>query len=207
MADGVGISSDLTTWASDAGFSLTPVDNDGRAVFSTSDGEIRYFVEKVGERWFRVTSSNRMGPEQFELAAPSLSTIETYFYGSFGSDIRDTAEMTELTPDARRLDGRFHIGRADDEDLAYLELVDDADQPYLALFDQDQVIAVDGFDEVMATIRLTDLAVYLSVDNEEIKAAFTDDDGLDSNREPLLIVDDDDEGEGTGVGADEGVLV
>ena len=48
--------------------------------------------------------------------------------------------------------------------------------------------------------------MYLSVDNEEIKAAFTDDDGLDSNRKPLLIVDDD-EGEGTGVGADEGVLV
>jgi hypothetical protein len=206
MADGVRISSDLTTWASDAGFSLTRVDNDGRAVFSTSDGEIRYFVEKVGESWFRVTSSNRMGPDQFELAAPSLSTIETYFYGSFGSDFRDTAEMTELTPNARRRDGRFHIGPADDEDLADLELVNDADQPYFALFDQNQVIAVDGFDEDMAAIRLTDLAVYLSVDNEEIKAAFTDDDGLDSNREPLLVVDDD-EGEGTGVGADEGVLV
>ena len=145
------------------------------------------------------------GARQFELAAPSRSTIETYFYGSFGSDIRDTAEMTELTPNGRRRDGRFHIGPADDEDLAYLELVDDADQPYLALYDQDQVIAVDGFDEDMATIRLTDLAVYLSVDNDEIKAAFTDNDGLDSNREPLLIVDDD-EGEGTGVDADEGSL-
>jgi hypothetical protein len=206
MADGVGISSDLTTWASHAGFSLTPVDNDGRAVFSTSDGEIRYFVEKVGESWFRVTSSNRMGPEQFELAAPSLSTIETYFYGSFGSDIRDTAEKTELTPNARRRADGYHIGPADDEDLADLELVNDADQPYFALFDQNHVIAVDGFDEDMAAIRLTDLAVYLSVDNEDIKAAFTDDDGLDSNRKPLLIVDDD-EGEGTGVGADEGVLV
>jgi hypothetical protein len=207
MADGVGISSDLKAWASDAGFSLTPVDNGGRAVFATSDGEIRYFVEKVDEIWFRVTCSNRMGPEQFELAAPSLSTIETYFYGSFGSDIRDNAERTDATPDTRRLDGRFQIGPAADADLARLQLVNDADEPYLALFDQDQVIAVDGFDEVIANIRLTDLAVYLSVDNEDIKAAFTDDDGLDSNREPLLIVDDDDEGEGTGVGTDEGVLV
>ena len=200
MADGVGISNDLKAWASDAGFSLTPADNNGRAVFSTSDGEIRYFVEKVGESWFRVTCSNRMGPEQFELAAPSLSTIETYFYGSFGSDIRDNAEKASATPDTRRLDDRFQIGPAADEDLAPLQLVNDADEPYLALFDQDQVIAVDGFDTVIANIRLTDLAVYLSVDNEEIKTAFTNDDGVDSTRTPLLIVDDEGEGEGTGAG-------
>lgn len=189
MADGVGISSDLKAWALDAGFILTPVDNDGRAVFSTSDSEIRYFVEKVDGGWFRVTSSNRMGPEQFEMAAPSLSTIEAYFYGSFGSDIRDNAEMIEATPDARRLEGRFQIIPATDEELAHLQLAYDDDEPYLALFDQGGVIAVDGFDLEMANIRLNDLAVYLSYDTEEIKASFMARDGA-----PLLAVAD---GEGT----------
>jgi hypothetical protein len=190
-ADGVGISSDLRAWALDAGFILTPVDKDGRSMFSTSDSEIRYFVEKVDEGWFRVTSSNRMGPEQFEMAAPSLSTIEAYFYGSFGADIRDNAEMIEATPDTRRLDGRFQISPATDEELAHLQLVYDDDEPYLALFDQAGVIAVDGFDVEMANMRLNDLAVYLSHDKDEIRAAFTAADG------GRLLTVTEGEGEGT----------
>jgi Immunity protein 61 len=201
MADGVEISSDLENWAGNAGYSLTPTDQNGRAVFSTSDSEIRYFIEKVNERWFRVTCSNRMGPAQFELAAPSMSTIETYFYGLFGADVRYRAPLKQARTDPRRRDDGFVIRKFPETDPDYFAFFQNADHEHLALYNAGELAAVDGFGKIMAEVRLTKLAVYLSVSTAEIKDAF---ERADGGR--LLVVDDDD-GEGTGAGAGAGTLV
>jgi hypothetical protein len=173
------------------GFSLTPVDRQGRAVFSSSNGETRYLIEKVSDEWLRVTCSDRTGPRQLELAATSLSTIEKYFYGFFGSDIRDKYQLKQATPTSQgdRPAGGYTIGWLPDADQDYLApfndadqdhfaQFDDADQGHFALFDaREQVTAVDGFGEVLARIRLSDLAVYLSHGPEEIKDSFRDPEG------------------------------
>jgi hypothetical protein len=199
MADGVQISGDLEDWARTAGFNLTPTGPDGRAVFSNNNGEVRYFLGRGDDRWIRVTCSNRMGPEQLELAAHLMSTIETYFYGFFGSDVRDNFQLPQATPDEGERDGRFVIRRVTDADQDYLARFDettrdyiarfddttrdytarpgDTNQYYIALFDAGEVKAVDGFGAVLAEIRLSDLAVYLSHDTEEIKASFLARDG------------------------------
>jgi Immunity protein 61 len=144
-----------------------------------------------------------MGPEQLELAAPLPSTIEKYFYGFFGPDVRYYRDLAQATP-VDRLPGGFEVGsladagqdylaRFDDTNQDYLARFDDTNQDYLALYDAGQVTAVDGFGMVLARIRLSDLAVYLSHDTEEIKASFMARDGA-----PLLAVT---EGEGEGAPA------
>lgn len=176
MAGGVQFSGDLEDWAERAGFSLTYIDYGGRAVFSSIGGEIRYFIAARDNGWLRVTSSHR-GREQSELTASSLLTIEKYFYGFFGSDIRDKRQLERATPDPERRDVRFEIRPLADGGQNYLAMFDDAGRDDLALFDAGEVTAVDGFGEVLARIRLSDLAVYLSHSPQEIKDSFEDPNG------------------------------
>jgi hypothetical protein len=82
-------------------------------------------------------------------------------------------------------DGRFEIGLFTDADQDYIALFDGADQDHLALYDAGKVTAVDGFGVVLAEIRLSDLAVYLSHSTEEIKYSF-----LDPNGGRLLTVNE-----------------
>jgi hypothetical protein len=214
MAGGLDISGGLREWASDARFSLSPSDQYGRAVFSTSNSEIRCFIGGGNDGWFRVTRSNRMGPEQLELAAPSLSTIETYLYGSFGSDIRyygglAQAKLAEPLPDGFRVsslnEDQDHLARFAAANRDYLAQLGEPNEYYVARYgatnreylvliapDGDKT-AVDGSDRFLAEIRLTHLAVYLRYGVEEIKASF-----LNPNGGQLLTVSD---GEGGGTPA------
>jgi len=178
MAGGVQISGELAGWASRAGFDLTPTDHQGRAIFSSRDGELRYFVEAVNNGWFRITSSHQADSEQLEIAASSLSTIETYFYGFFGSDIRRKHPLPRAMPDENRRSDRFEIRRLPVAGQDYPALREGANRNYLALYEARELTAIDGFGDVLAEIRLSDLAVYLSADsNEEIQASFEDPDG------------------------------
>jgi hypothetical protein len=195
MADGVWISDDLAEWALRAGYSLTPPDQSGRAAFWTTDGEIRYFIDKANEKWFRVTRSDRMGKPQLEVAAPSMPTIERYFYGLFGMDVRYKSHPTRVTADERRRDDSFVIRQFPATDQDYFALFQNADHERLALYDAGDAVAVDGFGKIMAEIRLAELAVYLSGSIAELKDSFERADGGQ-----LLIVSDD-EGEGTGAGS------
>jgi hypothetical protein len=213
MAGGLDISGGIREWASDARFSLTPSDQYGRAVFSTVDSEIRYFIGAGNDGWFRVTCSNRMGPEQLELAAPSLSTIETYLYGSFGPDIRyygglAQAKLAEPLPDGFRIGSlagedqgrlaqfaaanRDYLAQLGEPDEHYVARYGDTNRVYLVLIAPNrELTAVDGSDRFLAEIRLTHLAVYLRYGVEEIKASFRN-----PNGGQLLTVSDG-EGQGT----------
>lgn len=174
MAGGVQISGELAEWASRAGFYLTPRDEQGRAVFSSTDGEIRYFIEAVYNGWFRVTSSQRAGSEQLDLAASSLAITETYFYGFFGPAIRDQRQLPQATPDENLRSGRFEIQWLPVAGQDNPALRHDADRAYLALYEGPQETAVDGYGEALARVRLSGLAVYLSHPIEEIKYSFED---------------------------------
>lgn len=199
MAGGLDISGNLREWASDARFSLIPSDQYGRAVFSTSNSEIRYFIGAGNDGWLRVTCSNRMGPEQLELAAPTWSTIETYLYGSFGPDIRyygglTQAKLAEPLPDAYRLSSladedpgrlarfaaanRDYLAQLGEPDERYVERYGSTNRIYLVLVAPDgELTAVDGSDRFLAEIRLTQLAVYLRFGVEEIQASFRNPNG------------------------------
>jgi Immunity protein 61 len=192
MAEGVSISGELEDWAARAGYSLTPTDENGRAVFWTSDGELCHFIEKSHQKYFRVTRSNRKGGAQFELAAQSMTTIERYLYGLFGADLRYRNRRRQATPDQRWRDGGFETRTFPQTDPDFFALFQTPDHERLALYSGEDVIAVDGFGKIMAETRLNELAVYLSVSTDEIRASFERADGGD-----LLIVRDDDEGEGT----------
>jgi hypothetical protein len=215
MTDRVTISRDLKKWASKAGFSLTRADRDGRAVFASRNGETLYFIGRGADDLLRVSSSNRMGPEQLELAAPLPSTIEKYFYGLFGPNVRYYRDLARATL-IEDLPGGYRVvslADANQDHLAfdaanqdYLSRFDaayedhrapsDADRVYLALVnDQNDMMAVDVFGEVLARNRLSDLAVYLSHPSQEIKDSFADPGG------GTLLAVNGDEGEGTGAGA------
>jgi hypothetical protein len=216
MTDRIKIPRELKKWASNARFSLTPADRDGRTVFS--NGETCYFIGKGADDLLRVTASDRRGPEQLELAAPLPETIEKYFYGLFGPDVRYTGDLARAKPVERPPGGfgplpggfgidslaergqdylarfedanRDYLARFDAANQDYLAPSDDANRDYLVLVDaQGDITAVDGFDMVVARIRLSDLAVYLSHPTEEIKDSF-----VARNGAPLLAVT---EGEGT----------
>jgi hypothetical protein len=200
MAGGLDISGGLREWASDARLSLTPSDQYGRAVFSNGDSEIRYFIGAGNDGWFRVTRSSRMGPEQLELAAPSLSTIETYLYGSFGSDIRYYGGLAQaklaqpVLPDGFKVGelayqdeghlarfaaaNRDYLAQLGEPDEDYVARYGDTNRVYLVLIAPDrELTAVDGSDIFLAEIRLTQLAVYLRFGVEEVKASFRNPNG------------------------------
>jgi Immunity protein 61 len=210
MPDRVEVSRDLKKWAAKAGFSLTRADQDGRAVFSND--ETCYFIGRGADDLLRVTASDRRGPEQLELAARSPWTIERYFYGLFGPNVRYYRDLAQAKP-TEHLPGGYRTARLADTnedhlafhtlnrdylawfDTAYQDYhaSNDADRVYLALIDdQHDVTAVDGFDEALAANRLSDLAVYLSHSPEEIKSSFEAVNGA-----PLLAVIND-EGQGLG---------
>jgi len=84
MSRVVEISTQLREWATLAGYSLTPggTTDDGRAILWSDGGEIRHFVGIDDAGWCVVTDSDRLGPEYFTIAAPSVTTVETYFFGA-----------------------------------------------------------------------------------------------------------------------------
>src|ERR1700746_285541 len=51
-------------------------------------GEVRHFNGTNDSGWFTVTDSDRLGPEYLVFLAPSMATIEIYFFGKFGGYIR-----------------------------------------------------------------------------------------------------------------------
>lgn len=201
MAGGLEISGDLQQWAGEAGFSLTPSDPYGRAIFSSKTGETRYFIGGASDGWLRVTSSNRMGSQQLELAAQSVLPIEKFFYGSFGWDIRYYHDFPRATVIDRLPAGfqvnslsevagrgylaqfnaanRDYLAQFNEQDPDYLKQFGEPERDYQVLIDPEGGWMVDASGEVLAKIRLANLAVYLNYDTEHIKASFMTPDGAD----------------------------
>ncbi len=95
----INFSHELVEWAESAKYALTPspITDDQRAIFWTNPGgEIRLFVGVSDSGWSTITSSERMGAEQFEFAARSQFVLERYLFGYFGEVIRGRLGLAEL---------------------------------------------------------------------------------------------------------------
>ncbi|MCB0931403.1 MAG: hypothetical protein KDB71_05825 [Mycobacterium sp.] len=163
----IEISRRLEEWGAAAGYSLTPggTSDDGRAIFWSRSGELRYFVGMGEDDWFVITGSDWLGPEHLESAAPAWQTIEKYLYGDFADSIRF---LRRLPP--------VHLPATKDE-LApgyalSTEHFDGRDRGALLASDG-SVVAVSRGDEISATMWLVFPALLLNSSIDDITAAST----------------------------------
>ncbi|WP_084163436.1 TNT antitoxin family protein [Mycobacterium triplex] len=171
MIKRVEISKELEDWGKLAGYTLTPgaKTDDGRAIFAASLGEIRLLIGQSKNGLFIITDSDRMGPEQFILAAPLMATIERYFFGRFGLSIRSQRDLPRVkVPIAAEelLPGfRIETREFDHGDHRALIAADGA------------LVAVGSTDQITGTADLVKLSLYLTATIEEIQASALDIDG------------------------------
>jgi hypothetical protein len=161
-----GISQQLTEWAEQAGYTLTPQDHSGAALFwSDPGGEIRFYV-RASSDGLTLTKSERAAPEQFELFARSLDVIERYLLGVFGWEIRARRRLPRLkTP--RKL-----------EDIADKYRIEDAgpDGVIRLLDERGEMIAM-ARGKVTGVAVLVELSHLLASPTEEIEISYKDVEG------------------------------
>jgi hypothetical protein len=107
VTSGVDLTPDLQAWLRLAGLDMIQGSQteDGRTIIWNKGGEVRWFIDVIDD-WYVITSSDRMGPETYDIAAVSLPVIEKYLYGTFGGstrsddlpDIRAPFQRNELRP-------------------------------------------------------------------------------------------------------------
>jgi len=158
----IEISHRLEEWAALAGYALTPGSrsNDGRALFWSAGGEVRHLIGPNDDAWFVVTDSDRLWPEHLDLAAASMATIETYFFGKFGRFIRSKKSLPRVhIPTARdEISNGFTIGTRMLEGVQRLALV----------ASNGSAVAVSSGDELSGTAHLVKLSLYLTATVDDI---------------------------------------
>ena len=89
MTTNVDLSTDLQDWIRLAGLDLIQGSrtHDGRTIIWNKGGEIRYFIDVV-DGYYVITTSDRMGAENFHFGALTLTLVERYLYGRFGGSVR-----------------------------------------------------------------------------------------------------------------------
>jgi hypothetical protein len=171
MTSSIDISRRLEEWATLADYTLTPgsTTDDGRPMFWSPGGEVRYFVGVNDDNWLVITDSDRLGPEHYKFAASSLDTVEKYFYGNFGELIRSKQNLPSI-----------HIPIAKEEISAGFEIdyrpFEQVDR--LALIDSEGTsVAFSTTDRFFGTMELVALSRYLTATVDDITAAFLNPDG------------------------------
>lgn len=171
MTDRIEMSPRLEQWAKRANYTLTPGSHtdDGRSVFWASLGESRLLIGRNQDGWFLITDSDRMGPEHFILAAPSMTTIEKYLFGRFCLSIRNSHGLPRVHAPrpTEEISAGFSIDRRSYEGVERFALIA-AD---------DSTVAISSADKVTARAELTKLALYLTATIDQIKASAADPDG------------------------------
>jgi hypothetical protein len=171
MTESIEISAELKKWGELAGYKLAhgTNPNDGVAVFSASLGETRILIRRNNTGWFVITDSDRMGPEQFILATPSMATVERYFFGKFGLAIRSLRNLprVRVPVSAEKLSPGFRLET---------RIFDGVERWALIALD-DSTVAVGSTDQVTGTAELVRLSLYLSSTIDEIIASVLDPDG------------------------------
>lgn len=170
------ISQRLEKWATLAGYTLTPGahTDDGRPILWSKGGEVRYFIGVSRTGWFVVTSSDRLGPENLELAAPTWETIEKYFFGMFGRLIRLGLRLPRIPMPKNRDELRpgFELG---------IQSFDHCDR-FTLIGPDKTTVAIGSGDDVSDATTLVLLSLYLTASEDDIIASSTDPDG-----QPLYV--------------------
>jgi hypothetical protein len=134
---------------------------DGRTVIWNKGGESRYFIDVI-DGWYVITSSDRMGPENYDFAGESMPVIEKYFYGRFGGSVRSD-DMPDIRSPFQRDELRpgYSIGQQMFAGRERHTLIDRAGK----------VAAIAGVED------LVELSHYLDVTVEVIKSSYLAPDG------------------------------
>ncbi len=171
MTDLIEVSPQLEEWAALAGYTLTPASrtDDGRAVFWSAGGETRLYIGTNDEDWFIVHDSYRMGAEKFKFAARSMETIEKYLTGTFGEYIRSIRNLPDvhIPGTEEEISAGFTIGTKLFEQTERFALMESSGS----------VVAVVSGGRLIATMRLVELSLYLTVTIDDITTSFLDPDG------------------------------
>ncbi|MDI3313436.1 MAG: Imm61 family immunity protein [Mycobacterium sp.] len=163
MTERIEISPELQEWARRAGYTLTPECDDGRALFWNAGGEVLFYLGSREDGWFVITRSDRRGPEYFQFAAPSMSTIVKYLFGEFSDTIRSKHGLPILrAPQSRdQVAAGYRIQP---------RVFDGVER--LALIGPDgSLLAVGSSDELTGTADLVDVSLYLGASIDDIKAS------------------------------------
>lgn len=163
MTRSVDLTPDLQSWLRLAGLDLIQGSqtDDGRTIIWNKGGEVRNFIGLV-DGWCVITSSDRMGPETYDLAAESMHVVEKYLYGEFGAVVRGDELPSIRTPFERgELQPGYDIGTTIFAGRQRHTLVDRAGK----------IVAIAAVD------RLVGLSHYLDVPVDVIKSSYLAVDG------------------------------
>src|SRR5581483_7273543 len=138
-------------------------------MFWSAGGEVRHFVGISDTGWFNVTDSDRLGPEYLVFAAPSMATVESYFFGRFGGYIRSRQRLprVRIPFELEEISAGFTIQARNFEEGPRLTLI----AP-----DGSEVAASSG-DKFSGTADLVELSRYLTATDEDIMSSYLSPDG------------------------------
>ena len=160
------VSDDLTKWAAMAGYSLTPEDHSGAALFWTDPGgAMRFYIRSPAKDSYIVSSAERALPEQFDLFGTSMKVIERYLFGVFGSGVRSRRMLARLIIPTKQvqLAPGFSLDEPDAEGFRYL-------------LDSNGLVAK-ARGRVTSISTLTKLSHLLSSDLPDVQASYEDPEG------------------------------
>lgn len=163
MTSGVDLTQDLQAWLDRAGLEMIQGSrtNDGRTVIWNKGGEVRYFIDVI-DKWYVITSSDRMGPETHSFAADSMPVLEKYLYGAFGGSVRNSDLPPIRVPFERdELRPGYSIGKKSFAQRQRHTLIDRTGK----------TVAITAID------RLVELSHYLDASVETIKNSYLAPDG------------------------------
>lgn len=159
MTKRVDLSRDLADWIRLAGMDLMQGSqtNDGRTVIWNNGGERRYFIS-TDDGLYVITSSDRMGAENFHFGANTMGLVEKYLYAQFGGSVRKLRGLQRIKKPFTRdeLKEGFHLSEAT-----------------FAGSQQDALIDPNGLlVAIAADDRLVELSHYFNETTDSIKESF-----------------------------------
>lgn len=149
-----------------AGYSLTPEDQSGAALFWTDPGgEIRFYIRSSAKDAYIVSSAERGSAEQFELYGTSMTVVERYIFGIFGSSVRSKLMLPRIIIPTQR------------EQLAPGFVLEEPDaEGFTCLRDSNGLVAK-AQGKVTSISTLTKLSHLLCHSLPEIQASYEDPEG------------------------------
>lgn len=163
MTSSVDLTPDLQAWLRLAGLDIIQGSqtNDGRTIIWNKGGEVRNFISAV-DGWFVITSSDRMGPDTYDLAAESMQVMEKYLYGEFGGMVRGSDLPSIRAPFERdELRPGYDIGKKTFAGRERHTLIDPGGN----------IVAIAALD------RLVELSHYVDIPAQTIKDSYLAADG------------------------------
>ncbi|MDZ7881724.1 MAG: Imm61 family immunity protein [Mycobacterium sp.] len=161
------ISRELVEWARLAGYSLTPEDHSGAALFWSDPGGARSGSIRRNVDGTPFARPERAAEEQFALAGSSAEVIERHLYGVFGWDIRHSKRLP-----------RIKTPRRTNEIARGYQLNDEDAEGFLQLTDEAGTVVATAPDGLTGVTRLVELSHLISSSSpDEIMRSYESPDG------------------------------